>query len=256
MKKRRRKMTEFSIAIPAHDRGENGPKWMAELLDTLENQTLQDFEVVVSDQSKNDNIMKVCEEYDFDFTYIKYEGDVPCENINIALENCSGRIIKIMFSDDIFMRKDALERIKNEYDRTGCTWAFSGFANWDNKDYFENKIPEWREKTLEGNNHLSSPTVVSFLNEYKMEFDLNLKLLLDVDFYHRMRWKHGKPNIISEVLVANREHDDRISSDATSQYDCVVEHPEGPWMMNSKELNYVHQKYPEFLITQKYPDEN
>ena len=40
-------MTEFSIAIPAHDRGENGPKWMAELLDTLEEQTCQDFEVVV-----------------------------------------------------------------------------------------------------------------------------------------------------------------------------------------------------------------
>ena len=50
-------MFEFSIAIPAHDRGENGPKWMSELLDSLERQTFQDFEVVVSDQSKNDNIM-------------------------------------------------------------------------------------------------------------------------------------------------------------------------------------------------------
>ena len=50
-------MFEFSIAIPAHDRGENGPKWMGELLDSLEKQTFQDFEVVVSDQSKNDDIM-------------------------------------------------------------------------------------------------------------------------------------------------------------------------------------------------------
>ena len=53
-------MSEFSIAIPAHDRGENGPKWMAELLDTLEEQTCQDFEVVVSDQSKTDNITDMC----------------------------------------------------------------------------------------------------------------------------------------------------------------------------------------------------
>ena len=51
-------MSELSIAIPAHDRGENGPKWMRELLDTLAEQTFQDFDVVVSDQSKNDNIMK------------------------------------------------------------------------------------------------------------------------------------------------------------------------------------------------------
>ncbi len=256
MKKRRRKMTEFSIAIPAHDRGENGPKWMKELLDSLEAQTFQDFEVVVSDQSKNDNIMNVCKEYDFDITYIKYEGSVPCENINIALENCVGRIVKIMFSDDVFLTEDALERIKQEYDRPGCKWAFSGFANWDGKEYFDNKLPEWREKTLEGNNHLSSPTVVSFLRECAQEFDVNLKLLLDVDFYHRMRWLHGKPNIIPEVLVANRDHDDRISSDATSQYDCVVEHSEGPWMMNSRELRYVHQKYPGFIANGKYPDEN
>ena len=249
-------MTEFSIAIPAHDRGENGPKWMAELLDTLEQQTFQDFEVVVSDQSKNDKLMNVCQEYDFDFTYIKYEGSVPCENINTAVDNCEGRIIKMMFSDDIFMRKDALERIKYEYDNTQCKWAFSGFANWDGDQYFDEKLPEWREKTLEGNNHLSSPTVVSFLNECKMEFDPNLKLLLDVDFYHRMRWKNGLPNIIPEVLVANRDHDDRISSDATSQYDCVVEHPDGNWMMNSKELRYVTAKYPEFIISSKYPDEN
>ena len=249
-------MSEFSIAIPAHDRGENGPKWMAELLDTLEQQTFQDFEVVVSDQSKNDKLMNVCQEYDFDFTYIKYEGSVPCENINTAVDNCEGRIIKMMFSDDIFMRKDALERIKYEYDTCLCKWAFSGFANWDGDEYFDEKLPEWREKTLEGNNHLSSPTVVSFLNECKMEFDPNLKLLLDVDFYHRMRWKYGLPNIIPEVLVANRDHDDRISSDATSQYDCVVEHPDGNWMMNSKELRYVTAKYPEFIISSKYPDEN
>ena len=249
-------MSEFSIAIPAHDRGENGPKWMRELLDTLQQQTFQDFEVVVSDQSRNDNIMNACKEYDFDFSYIKYEGSVPCENINIALDNCEGRIIKIMFSDDIFMRKDALERIKYEYDTTKCNWAFSGFSNWDGKDYFDNKLPEWKDRTLEGNNHLSSPTVVSFLNEGREDFDVNLKLLLDVDFYHRMRWKHGLPNIIPEVLVANRDHDDRISSDATSQYDCVVEHSDGPWAMNSKELRYIHQKFPNFINNPKYPDEN
>ena len=249
-------MFEFSIAIPAHDRGENGPKWMKELLDSLQKQTCQDFEVVVSDQSKNDNIMNVCQEYDFDFTYIKYEGSVPCENINIAVDNCEGRIVKIMFSDDIFMSKDALERIKYEYNTTNCKWAFSGFANWDGKEVYDMKVPEWTDKTLEGRNHLSSPTVVSFLNECKKEFDLNLKLLLDVDFYHRMRWDYGMPNIIPEILVANRDHDDRISSDATSQYDCVVEHPEGGWLMNSKELRYVNEKYPEFMISSKYPDEN
>ena len=251
-------MTELSIAIPAHDRGENGPKWMRELLNSIKNQTFQDLNIVVSDQSKNDLILDTCKEYsdDFEFTYIRYEGDVPCENINIALDNCDGRIIKIMFSDDVLVTDTALEKIHAEYDDPECKWLFTSFCALKNGCYENPKQAKWADRTLEGNNHLSGPSVVSFLNECKEEFDLNLKLLLDVDFYHRMRMKNGMPNIIPDCLVANRDHDDRISSDATSQYDCVVEHPHGNWMMNSKELHYVHQKYPDFMINPKYPDEN
>ena len=51
----------------------------------------------------------------------------------------------------------------------------------------------WTDYTLEGRNLLSSPSVSSFLNECKMEFDENLKLLLDVEFYHHMRFAHGMP---------------------------------------------------------------
>ena len=58
------------------------------------------------------------------------------------------------------------------------------------------------------------------------------------------------------MLVANRNHDDRISSNSTSKYDMMLDHPEGGWMMNSKELQYVTGKYPEFMKTKKYPDEN
>ena len=47
-------MSEITIAIPAHDRGENGPQWMRELLDSIKKQTFKDIDIVVSDQSKND----------------------------------------------------------------------------------------------------------------------------------------------------------------------------------------------------------
>ena len=69
-------MSQISIAIPCHDRGENGPKWLRELFDSIKSQTFQDIDIVVSDQSKNDNILDVCKEYsdDFEFTYVRYEG--------------------------------------------------------------------------------------------------------------------------------------------------------------------------------------
>ena len=251
-------MSQISIAIPCHDRGENGPKWLRELFDSIKSQTFQDIDIVVSDQSKNDDILDVCKEYsdDFEFTYVRYEGSVPCENINIALDNCEGRIIKVMFSDDVFVEDTALEKIYEQYQDPECKWAFSGFCELRDGKYASEKMPVWADHTLEGRNLLSSPSVVSFLNDCKVEFDTNLKLLLDTDFYHRMRWNNGMPKFIPSVLVANREHDDRVSSQATSQYDCVIEHPEGNWMMNRGEYHYVQQKYPEFMRNRKYPDEN
>lgn len=249
----------FSIAIPTHDRGSNGPKWMRELLYSIKTQTFRDLEIVVSDQSKNDNILNVCKEYsdDFKFKYVRYTGNVPCENINIALKECEGEIIKIMFSDDIFINDKSLEIIDKEYQESKCSWAFSGFCGTkDGKNFYDYKKPRWTDYMLEGRNLLSSPSVVSFLNISKEYFDENLKLLLDTDFYHRMRWENGPPHIIEEFLVANRDHDDRISSHQTSKYDAVMEHPEGNWMINTEEFHYIQNKHSEFVKNRKYPDEN
>ena len=169
-------MPEFSIAIPTHDRGKNGPKWMRQLLTTLQNQTFRDFDIVVSDQSKNDNILDVCKEYsdEFDFTYVKYEGTVPCENINIALNECTGRIIKIMFSDDVIVDNNALEIIQKAYNDTDCKWAFSGFCGTrDGENTYEHKVPMWTDYMLEGRNLLSSPSVVSFFGDISQNLGHN-----------------------------------------------------------------------------------
>lgn len=253
-------MSRFSIAIPTHDRGNEGSLWLKELFETIKSQTFQDFDIVISDQSKNDLILDTCKEYsdDFEFTYVRYEGNVPCENINIALDNCTGEIIKIMFSDDVFTSNNALEIIHHAYKEYDCKWTFNGFCETnDGKTFYSEKVPVWSDYTLEGRNLLSSPSAVSMLNESKVEFDTNLKLLLDTDFYHRMRLNNGMPHIIKETLIANRNHGNRVSSQATSQYDCVIEHPEGNWMMNKKELEYIQAKYKEFCQGgRKYPDEN
>ena len=53
---------EIFIAIPTHDRGDNGPKWMRELLESIKSQTYQILRLL-NDQSKNNNILDVCMEY-------------------------------------------------------------------------------------------------------------------------------------------------------------------------------------------------
>ena len=94
-----------------------------------------------------------------------------------------------------------------------------------------------------------------FRSEAKMYLDTNLKLLVDTEFYHRMRMEHGMPHIIPDILIANREHEDRTSS--AMQYDARIEHPEGSWLVDSKEIDYLMVKHKDFFISDKrYPDEN
>ena len=253
-------MSEISVCIPTYEFKGHGVKYLSEVFSSLKNQTFQDFEIVVSDHSKDDLIRNFCEESseEFSIVYIKNpngRGSLA-ENTNCAIENADGKILKIIYQDDIFIDNTALEKIKQSFDETNCKWLFHGFTHTtDGIETHRDCIPQWCDMMLEGRNLLGNPSCVAFLNESKVQFDPNLQLLIDTDFYHQMRIEHGMPHFISDILVATREHEDRTSS--TMQYDAKIEHPDGSWLVNSKEIDYLMVKHKDFFISDKrYPDEN
>lgn len=239
-------MTKLSIAIPTYEMKGLGHYYLGELFDTIKNQTFKDFEVCISDHSKNDLILELCEEYAefFKIQYFKNEndrGNSP-SNTNSAVEMCSGEYTKIMFSDDLFIDNFSFEMIVKEFEETGCNWIFNSFAHTsDGKNYYRPMTPKWTDMMLEGRNLLGSPSCVAFKTDKFVKFDPKLKLLMDTDFYHRMRCEYGMPNIIDEYLTANREHPNRISS-SNVKYDYTINHPEGSWNVNKEELDYVIDK--------------
>lgn len=254
-------MAEISVCIPTYEFKGEGVKFLSELFDSLKKQTFQDFDVVISDHSKDTEIMNFCREcdYDFEITYIQNPNGrgFQAPNTNCALENAEGRILKLIYQDDIFVDDKALEKIKNAFDETECKWLFHGFTHTtDGIETHRNCVPRWCDMMLEGRNLLGSPSCIAMLNECKMYMDENIKLLIDTELYHRMRFEHGMPAFISDVLIANREHDNRMSASGI-QYDIQIDHPEGGWMMNRYELEYVTEKHKTFCESgRKYPDEN
>lgn len=250
-------MPKISIAIPTYEMKGTGDQYLSELFETIKVQDFKDFEVCVSDHSQNDDIFDVCGEYAnyFEIRYFKNEeslGNGPA-NTNSAVEMCSGKITKLIFQDDLFINEFALSKIKEAFDVEFCSWCFNGFAHTVNGiEHFRPMVPRWTDMMLEGRNLLGSPSCVSFLTEKFVRFDENLQLLMDTDFYHRMRYEHGMPFIIDEYLTSNREHFNRVSS-SNVNYDKIMDHPEGSWMVNEKELNYVLEKNKDTKI---YPDEN
>jgi glycosyltransferase involved in cell wall biosynthesis len=253
-------MPEISVCIPTYEFKGKGVKYLADIFDSLRKQTFQDFDIVISDHSEDNVIHDFCEEIskEFSIIYLKNPNDRGFQgsNINCVMENAEGRILKLLMQDDLFVDDKALEKIKKGFDETNCKWLFHGFTHTtDGIETHRDCVPNWCDMVLEGRNLLGSPSCVAILNKTKMYLDTNLKLLVDTEFYHRMRIENGMPYIIPDILIANREHDDRTSNNI--QYDTRIDHPEGSWLVDSKELDYVVVKHKNFFINEKkYPDEN
>jgi hypothetical protein len=50
------------------------------------------------------------------------------------------------------------------------------------------------------------------------------------------------PYIVDDILTANREHPNRMSSSGI-KYDMKIDHPEGSWLVNRDEYEYVTEKH-------------
>ena len=54
---------KISIAIPAYAKDNNGISYLKDALESIKNQTFQDYEVVISDHSPSNILLEICEEY-------------------------------------------------------------------------------------------------------------------------------------------------------------------------------------------------
>lgn len=211
-------MKKMSIAVPTWEFNDKGSEFLDDLLRTIEIQHFKDFEVVISDHSQNDDLIDKIKEFDykFDIVYFKNKnnkGNSPA-NLNKAIDNCSGEIIKIMFQDDFFYDDEALEKIYYSLIESDKMWLLNGTNHTMNhgRTFYWDLYPEFNENLLKGINTISSPSVVSFKKESTIRFDQNLVYFMDLDYYYGMRKTYGEPIYYKDILVSNRVHPDSISS--------------------------------------------
>ena len=95
----RESMPEISVCIPTYEFKGKGVKYLTDIFDGLRKQTFQDFEIVVSDHSKDNVIQDFCEESseEFTITYMKNPNDLgfQASNINCVIYNCYWNITKL-----------------------------------------------------------------------------------------------------------------------------------------------------------------
>lgn len=209
----------ISIAIPVYDFKGRGNEFLEDLFRTIEIQTFNNFEVVVSDHSCDEELLKVIHQYQnkFEIVYVKNEdlrGNGPA-NTNNAIKYCSGDIIKIMFQDDFFYDDEALEKIYNAFEPESY-WLVNGTNHTkdDGNSFYWDLYPTWNDDIINGVNTISSPSVLSARKEVfeNIQFDTNLVMMMDCELYYHIRKKYGNPIYYQDILVSNRIHKNQISS--------------------------------------------
>ena len=209
---------KISICIPTWEQYGRGVEFLKNNFEQILKQTYKNFNVIISDHSKDDTIKSLCENYSsqFEIKYFKNEhhlGNGPA-NTNNSIINADGEIIKIIFQDDFLYQDNCLELIAKEFENDNCNWLVSGCNHThDDGNTFTNfMVPYWNDNIATGTNTISSPSVLSFRNNNPCLFDEELTMLMDCEMYYQLYIRYGLPKIITDCLITNRMHQHQISS--------------------------------------------
>ena len=229
----------ISVALAIHNRGEDGYTYLKQILDSLKAQTSKNFELVISDESERSDYKELIQQYNnfLEIKHILRDEKSLGGNVNNAIKNSSGKVIKILCSDDLIVSKNMIKRTEKSFRDESLMWLLYSSLDFDYVDEFTNKlnivghrVPKWNDDIIYGFNTISGLSVISFRNNENIFYDENLRLYIDVDLYYFLKQTYGMPKIIKNHMIANRSHPDQDQRKVTDEE-------------KKAELQYLVKKY-------------
>lgn len=228
-------MIMLSVCIPVYEMGGLGKAYLKESLDILSSQTYKNFEVVVSDNSRNSEIEMLCAQFSAQLNILYVHNSTSygiSANTNNAIKNATGKIVKILFQDDFLYSKESLQCLVDAFDLQQDHWLISASEHtYDGSKLYRPFYPKYHDKIFLGKNTISSPSVLTIKNDSPLLFDEALTWLMDCDYYKRCFDLYGPPKILNKINVVNRTGMHQASS-------AIVDSK-----MRKKEFKYIAQKY-------------
>lgn len=209
----------ISICITTHQH-ERQLEFLGVLLLSIFMQTRIDFEVVVSDDSENDDVRDFCVAKGPPIQWVRNANRGRSSiNMNNAINYARGEIIKPMFSDDYFVESDSLSKMVAALDTAHWAFATSTHSN-DRVDHVPYTHGTERELAL-GCNTYGCPSAMIF-RRTDVRFDERLIWLMDTECYVRMFRAYGPPAIV-DTRIGIREWDGQQTNVAASGHQRLVE---------------------------------
>ena len=196
----------ISIVIPVYEMNGKGAEMLKRCLDSIAMQTFTDYEIVVTDNSDNDDLEKLCDSYSLPIIHLYNEHKGATKNTNRGIKAATGDLIKILNQDDYLAHENALQDIVDNFEGQ---WLITGCSN--------NPNPYYTGDIHQGNNKLGGPSVLTIKNENPMLFDEEMRWLFDCDYYKRMYLMYGEPKILHGVNVVIGEGDYQLTNNLSEE---------------------------------------
>lgn len=231
-----------SICIPTYEMHGKGVLFLNHLLTSIYYQTYKNIEVIISDHSRTDVIKEAVDNCGFremEIAYVKCDRKVgnSSANMNNAVENASGEIIKIMHQDDFFCNSKTVENIVTAFnDNPESKWGSIRFKHTreenDSPTTFHNELlPIYNEQTIQGDNKMGPPSAMFFKRFDGEAFDEEIIWINDCEFAYRMFNQFGNPLIIDEIGVCIRVWSSQVTNTMANND------------LQEKEYAYLENKY-------------
>ena len=225
----------MSICIPTYEMHGKGLVFLQHALESIKKQEFTQFEVIVSDNSKDDLIKHYCETVREipNLIYVRNNQKFGISaNINFAIRHAQTELVKILFQDDFLYGNDALGKLYRVWKDHDRRWLLSASEHsHDGKNLYFTMIPKYHNKIYLGSNTISSPSVLMLSRKDAPVFDESLTWLMDCDYYKMCFDKLGLPAICEEVTVVNRVGAHQVSQTGVTR------------KLQLAEVKYIMQKY-------------
>src|SRR5262249_19380124 len=136
-------MPKVSVCIPVH----NGQPYLRDALDSVLNQEVDDYELVICDNASTDGTPGICRDYtDFHVRYIRFEERTnQAWSFNRCLTEATGEYLTILHADDFFLPGFLADRVKRLDNDPGLGFVFGAVKVVDAGSVVTSTSARWSE---------------------------------------------------------------------------------------------------------------
>lgn len=202
-----------SVLMPVY----NGQEHLEEAIESILNQTYENFEFLILNDGSTDNSEKIILSFqDKRIVYIKNDINLKLiDTLNKGVGLAKGKYIIRMDADDVSLNKRIDKQVlfmeENPEIGVSGTW-FESFGKERKLTKYSCNPTEVKYKML-FQSHLNHPSTIwrkSLLNSLDLLFDKRYIHAEDYEFFSRISWQ-SKISNIPEVLLKYRLHDASVS---------------------------------------------